>query len=125
MMRPKEKEKIKKRLRLKRRLKKKIRGTPERPRLIVVRGNRNISAQLIDDVKQVTLATVSSTAGSYSKLKDSSSGKLDISKQIGLDIAGAGKKLKINAVVFDRNGYQYHGRIKMVAEGAREGGLRF
>ncbi len=121
----KEKKKLEKQARLKRRLKKKIRGTPKCPRLLVVRANNNISAQLIDDVNQKTLTTIASVAGSYAQLKKSTSGKLEISKQIGLDIASAGKNLKIKTVVFDRNGCQYRGRVKMLAEGAREGGLQF
>ena len=124
-MKNREKVRQKLRERNRRRIRKKISGTPKCPRLVVSRGIRNITAQLVDDVNHRTLGTVSSVAGSYRKIKESSNGKLEVSKQIGLDIAKMAKSLKIKKVVFDRSGFQYHGRVKTVAEGAREGGLVF
>lgn len=123
----KNREKIKQQLRErnKRRIRKKVSGTHERPRLVVSRGNRNITAQIVDDVSNRTLCMVSSVAGAYKVLKESTSGKLEVSKQIGLDVAKLAHKRKIKKVVFDRNGCKYQGRVKMVAEGAREGGLEF
>lgn len=124
-MKNKEKVKQKLRKRKKLRIRSKISGTSKIPRLVVYRGNRNISAQLVDDDNFKTLCAITSIRGSYKKLKDTSSGKMEISKQIGLDIAKLAKDKKISTVVFDRNGFKYHGRVKMVAEGAREGGLKF
>lgn len=124
-MKNREKVKQKLRKRKKLRIRSKISGTSQVPRLVVTRGNRNIAAQLVDDDKSKTLCTVTSISGFYKKLKNTSNGKMEISKQIGLDIAKLAKDKKISSVVFDRNGRKYHGRIKMVAEGAREGGLKF
>ena len=123
----KNREKIKQQMRKrhKHRIRKKIFGTPERPRLVVSRGNRNITAHLVDDVSNRTLCMVSSVAGAYKDIKESTSGKLEVSKQIGLDVAKLAQKHNIIKVVFDRNGCKYQGRAKMVAEGAREGGLEF
>jgi len=124
-MKNKEKETQKRRIRHKMRIRKKVSGTPEQPRLVVYRGNRNIIAQLVDDTQQRTLAAVTSLAHSYDEKKKSTKGKLEVSKQVGIDIAKAAQKLNISKVVFDRNGFKYHGRVKMVAEGAREAGLKF
>lgn len=124
-MKNKEKVQQKLRLRHKMRIRKKISGTLERPRLVVYRGNRNIIAQLVDDTRQRTLATVTSLAHSYNDLKKSTKGKLEVSKQIGIDIAKAAQRLNITKVVFDRNGFKYQGRVKKVADGAREAGLIF
>ena len=123
----KNREKVKQQLRKrhKRRIRKKISGTPERPRLVVSRGNRNITAQLVDDVSNRTLCMVSSVAGSYKAVKESTQGKLEVSKQVGLDVAKLALKRNIKKVVFDRSNCKYQGRVKMVAEGAREGGLEF
>ena len=123
----KNREKVKQQLRERHRrhIRKKISGTRERPRLVVSRSNRNISAQLVDDVHQKTIFTVTSVAGSYKEIKKSTAGKMEVGKQVGLDIARSAKRRKIKKVVFDRNGFKYHGRVKMVAEGAREGGLEF
>jgi len=105
----------KEQLRLKRhrKIRKRLSGTAERPRLVVSRSNRADNAQLIDDVSGKTLAACT-------ELK----GKKDSATTVGKKIAEEAKKLKIDAAVFDRNGYKYHGRIKMVADGAREGGLK-
>jgi len=124
-MQNKEKEKQQNRDRIKRRIRKVVSGTPERPRLVVFRANANISTQLVDDVNHKTLATVTSVAKKYDDIKQKSNGKIEISKKIGLDTAEVARNLNISAVVFDRNGCRYHGRIKAVADGAREGGLKF
>jgi len=107
------------RLRRHRRVRGKVAGTAERPRLVVFRSNRGISAQLIDDAAARTLASASwksvSAAGS----------KTDQASAVGRALADAAKKAGIESCVFDRAGYLYHGRVKALAEGAREGGLQF
>ena len=124
-MKNKQQVKAKVRARIKYRIRNKISGTPERPRLVVFRSNKNMTAQLVDDVNHRTLATVTSISKKYSEYKQSQSGKADLSVQIGQDTAELAVKMKITSVVFDRNGYKYHGRVKGVAEGARKGGLHF
>jgi large subunit ribosomal protein L18 len=100
------------------RVRKKVTGTAERPRLVVFRSLKHISAQLVDDVARRTIATVTST--------DLESGKkTEKSTEVGRRIAAKAKAAGITKVVFDRAGYQYHGRVKAVADGAREGGLEF
>jgi large subunit ribosomal protein L18 len=104
------------------RIRKKINGTATAPRLSVFRSNSDIYAQLIDDATGVTIA------GASSRQKDISAHKvpkIDKSKMVGEAIARKAKDLGIEKVVFDRSGYIYHGRVKAVAEGAREGGLVF
>ncbi len=102
------------------RIRKKVSGTAERPRLAVFRSNKSIYVQLIDDSKGVTLASSSThTEGIESGNKSTQS------KSVGLDIAAKAKSLNIETVVFDRGGNLYHGRIKSLADGAREGGLKF
>ena len=103
---------------------KKITGSTERPRLLVFRSNKTIYGQLIDDTKHKTLLTVS---GLSTDLKNELKGKtkVDQSKIIGQKIAEKAKAIKVKSVVFDRNGYLYHGRVKALADGAREGGLEF
>jgi large subunit ribosomal protein L18 len=104
-----------------RRVRRKIAGTAERPRLVVRRSNRGIEAQLVDDVEGKTLA-----AASHLGLKKSFKGsKLEQAAEVGKLLAAAGTKAGVETVVFDRGGYLYHGRVKALAEGAREGGLRF
>ena len=103
-------------------IRKKMRGTAERPRLSVFRSNKDIYVQLIDDISGVTLAAASSAAG---ELKDEKGNKTDIAKKVGLAIAEKAKASGISTVVFDRGGYLYHGRVKSLAEGAREAGLQF
>ena len=99
----------------------KISGTAERPRLVVHRSNKGISAQLIDDMKGTTLA-----AASWVQLKKSFNGtKTEQASEVGKLLAQKAKTAKIEQVVFDRAGYLYHGRVKALAEGAREGGLKF
>ena len=103
------------------RVRSKIAGTAERPRLDVFRSNSHIYAQLIDDEKGVTLAA----AGSNEKDFGISGGNCEGARKVGKLIAERAKKKKITEVVFDRGGYIYHGRVKELAEGAREGGLIF
>ncbi len=107
-----------------RRVRKKVRGTDERPRLCVFRSNKHIYAQIISDETGVTLASVSSLSkglrGAFKKSKG-----IEAAKQIGLALAKVCKEKNIASVVFDRNGFLFHGRVKAVAEGAKEGGLAF
>ncbi|SRR5579883_67593 len=100
------------------RVRKKLSGTPERPRLVVYRSLKHIYAQLVDDVAQRTLVTVSSHTVGEGK-------KTDKSTAVGRTLAERAKGAGITRVVFDRAGYKYHGRVKAVADGAREGGLEF
>ena len=108
------------RLRRHARVRAKISGTADKPRLCVYRSNKNIEAQLIDDVKGLTL--VSSSTGA---LKSENGGNIQGAKLVGKDIAEKAIALKIKTIVFDRSGYIYHGRIKALAEAAREAGLVF
>ena len=103
------------------RVRSKVSGTAKRPRLDVFRSNCHIYAQLIDDEKGVTLAA----AGSNEKDFGISGGNCEGARKVGKLIAERAKKKKITEVVFDRGGYIYHGRVKELAEGAREGGLKF
>ena len=103
------------------RVRSKISGTPERPRLSVFRSNANIYAQVIDDVNGVTLAS----ASTLDKEFDGAAGNCEAAKQIGKLVAERAKAKGIDTVVFDRSGYIYHGRVAALAEGAREGGLEF
>ena len=104
------------------RIRKKVNGTPERPRLSVFRSNTDIYAQLIDDQNGVTVAAASSKQKDISAQKAPKSEK---SKMVGQAIAKKAIELGLKQVIFDRSGYVYHGRVKAVAEGAREGGLDF
>jgi large subunit ribosomal protein L18 len=109
------------RLRIKSRVRGKIRGTAERPRLSVFRSNKQIYAQIIDDNSGVTLASASSL-----KMADAQSvNKIEQAAKVGQAIAEKAKAAGVESVVFDRNGYLYHGRVKQLAEAAREGGLKF
>ncbi|MCQ2974372.1 MAG: 50S ribosomal protein L18 [Bacteroidales bacterium] len=110
------------RQRIKYRIRKKISGTNERPRLCVYRSNKNIFVQLIDDVKHITLVATSSRV---KDIADQKVTKIEQAKLVGKAIAEKAKAAGFNTVVFDRNGYLYHGRIKSLAEAAREGGLIF
>jgi large subunit ribosomal protein L18 len=108
------------RLKRRRRVRSKVRGSAERPRISVFRSNRGISAQLIDDDSGATIAAVNWTEEALRSL-----GPMEQSKRIGAELARRAKAAGIERVVFDRGGYQYHGRVKALAEGAREGGLQF
>lgn len=103
------------------RIRAKVQGTTQRPRLSVFRSNKHIYAQLIDDVKRETLTGASEVElKSAEKVK-----KADRARELGLLIAKKAAERKVKAVVFDKGSYKYHGRVKAVAEGAREGGLKF
>jgi large subunit ribosomal protein L18 len=106
------------------RIRRKISGTSERPRLTVFRSLSNVYAQLIDDVKGTTLLEASSLSKELVEEIKNSKGKISKSKLVGKLIAKKAVEKGITSAVFDRSGYQYHGRIKAVAEGAREGGLK-
>jgi len=106
------------------RVRKKISGTAERPRLSVSRSIKNVYVQLIDDDKGVSLFGVSSQSPEI-RGKEIEGGKAGIAKAVGQIVAEKAKEKGIKQVVFDRSGYLYHGRVKAVAEGAREGGLSF
>lgn len=101
----------------------KVRGTTERPRLTVYKSNKYMSAQIIDDVKAVTLVSVTEKA--LGKLGELGKDGLGKAKELGKMIAEKAVKMKVKKVVFDKGGYAYHGKIKSIAEGAREGGLEF
>ncbi|HET9870653.1 MAG TPA: 50S ribosomal protein L18 [bacterium] len=106
------------------RIRKTVKGTAVRPRLVVNRGSKNIAAQLIDDTKGVTLAAASSfDANLRSKLKYG--GNLEAAKAVGEQIAKLAKEKGLAQAVFDRGGYAFHGRIKALADAARQGGLQF
>ena len=103
-----------------RRIRGKVEGTAERPRLAVFRSNKGIFAQLVDDESGRTLA-----GASWLALRGFDGSKTEQAREVGKAVAAAAKKAGIDAVVFDRGGYLYHGRVKALAEGAREGGLEF
>ncbi len=112
--------KIQRKIRIKRSIRTKVSGTSTIPRLSVFRSNQSIYVQLIDDLKATTIASVDSN---NSAVKGST--KIEKSKEVGALIAEKAKALGIDSIVFDRNGYKYHGRIQALAEGARENGLKF
>lgn len=103
------------------RVRSKINGIAERPRLNVFRSARHIYAQLIDDVKGVTIASASTLGKDFTGF----GGNKEAAHKVGLAIAQKAKKIGITTVVFDRGGYLYHGRVKELAQGARDGGLEF
>ena len=108
------------RLRRRRRVRAKIRGSAERPRLSVFRSNRGISAQLVDDDRGHTLAAVAWTEADVRGLA-----RMEQAKRVGELLATRAKEAGVENCVFDRGGYRYHGRVKALADGAREAGLRF
>ena len=109
------------RLKRHKRVRGKISGTPERPRLNVFRSETNIYAQVIDDVNGVTLVS----ASSLEKAFEGKGGNIEAARKVGEMVAERAKAKGIENVVFDRGGYVYHGRVQALAEGAREGGLNF
>jgi len=109
------------RLRRHRRVRAKVHGTAERPRLVVFRSNRGIEAQLVDDDTGKTLASASHLALAKSFKGD----KTAQAEAVGKALAAAAEKADVDTCVFDRGGYLYHGRVKALADGAREGGLEF
>ena len=112
---------IKRRTKIRLKLKKTIRGNNVMPRLSVFRSNKNIYAQIIDDVKGDTLVSASSNSKDFGKFEN----KILASLEVGKLIAKKASKKGINIVKFDRGGYLYHGRVKSLADGARQGGLKF
>lgn len=113
-------KKIQRRQRVKRGIRAKLSGTAERPRLTVFRSNKHIYAQLIDDEQGRTLASASSLEKDVADAKP-----IELSRSIGQRLAERARDAGIAAAVFDRNGYRYHGRVRALADGAREGGLQF
>ncbi len=113
-------KKVKRRLRIRYGIRSKISGTAARPRLSVFRSNKEIYAQIIDDEAGHTLAAISSRS-----LKELKGNKVEKAKQVGMEMARISLEKGITEVSFDRSGYLYHGRIKAIADGAREGGLKF
>lgn len=113
--------KVKRRNKIRRRIRKNLRGTAERPRLSVFRSNKEIYAQLVDDIEGKTIAAASSRDESVS----SEGNKSEMAAAVGKAIAEKAKKAGVDKISFDRSGYLYHGRVKSLAEGAREGGLKF
>jgi large subunit ribosomal protein L18 len=107
------------------RVRAKVSGTADRPRLNVFRSSAHIYAQVVDDVKGHTLAAASDLEQSIKEKTGNSATKTERSKLVGLAIAERAKEAGISTVVFDRGGFLYHGRVKAVADGAREGGLEF
>lgn len=111
-----------KKIKRKLRVRKKVSGTGERPRLSVFRSNKYTIGQLIDDITGKTLVSLS--LNEVKKLHDKKT-KTEGASAVGKELAKLAKKAKINEIVFDRNGYKYHGRVKALADGAREEGLQF
>ena len=110
------------RIRIKKRIRKIVSGTPERPRMTVFRSNKQIYVQLVDDLSGKTIVSASSRDKEFEEAKVN---KSEQAKKVGSMIAEKAKAAGITEVVFDRNGYLYHGRVKSLAEAAREGGLKF
>jgi large subunit ribosomal protein L18 len=111
-----------KRLRIKSRIRKVVSGTEARPRLAVFRSNKEIYAQVVDDVTGKTISAASSRDKDISSAKGT---KTEIATLVGKSIAEKAIKAGVETISFDRGGYQYHGRVKSLADGAREGGLKF
>ena len=114
--------KLERRLRIKKRVRKVVSGTAERPRMSVYRSNKEIYVQLVDDKSGKTLVSCSSRDKGVA---DSKLPKIEQAKMVGKALADKATKEGITSVSFDRNGYLYHGRVKAIADGAREGGLNF
>ncbi len=110
------------RFRIKKRIRKVVEGTPDRPRMTVFRSTKSIYVQLIDDLAKKTLLSASSAEKAVKSAKGT---KTEIAKLVGKSIAEKAIQAGISSVVFDRNGYLYHGRVKALADAAREGGLKF
>lgn len=125
MMSDKNVQKVKRAQRRRDRVRGKISGTAQLPRLTVCKSLKNVFVQIIDDEKMVTLAAAASNSKNVSEHIKSDMNKSQVSKKVGEVIAAEAKAKDIETVVFDRNQYQYRGRVKAMAEGAREGGLKF
>ena len=115
-------KKVNRRFKIKKRIRKIVNGTAERPRMTVFKSNKQIYVQLVDDTQGVTLVSASSREKDFDKTKMT---KTEQAAKVGKLIAEKALKAGIETVVFDRNGYLYHGRVKSLAEAAREGGLKF
>ncbi len=102
------------------RVRKRVSGTPDRPRLSVFRSNQHISAQIVDDLNGKTLCSISSTAKDVQKTLEGVEGNVEKSRRVGRMLAEMAKEVGVSKVVFDRGGNRYHGRVKALAEGARE-----
>jgi large subunit ribosomal protein L18 len=113
------------RLRKKHHIKKKVIGTPQRPRLVVYKSLKHIYTQLVDDTSQKTITGLSSLSNDLKDDISKAKNKLEVAGIVGDRIAKKALDLKFDSIVFDRNGYIYHGRVKAVAEAARKGGLKF
>lgn len=116
---------LSRRQKIKYKIRKRVAGNPEKPRLMVFRSTVHIYAQVIDDVNGKTLVSASTTEKEIKAKIEGTKGRIEKSKVVGKAIAERAKAKNIEKVIFDRNGYLYHGRVKAVAEGAREGGLKF
>ncbi|MDO7170727.1 50S ribosomal protein L18 [Mariniflexile sp. AS56] len=114
--------KYERRIRIKNRIRKIVSGTEARPRLTVFRSNKEIYAQVVDDVTGVTISAASSRDKEISSAKAT---KIEVAKLVGKSLAEKALKAGIETIAFDRGGYLYHGRVKSLAEGAREAGLKF
>ncbi len=119
------KSRVKQRMFVKSRVAKKIRGTTERPRLVVYRSLHHMYAQVIDDSQAKTLVAASSLEKTLKEELKGAKGQKEVAKRIGLAVAKKAVQQNIKKVVFDRNGYLYHGVVKSLADGAREAGLEF
>lgn len=120
-----DRSKFKKRDRIKKHIRKKIFGTHERPRLSVYRSLKHLYAQIIDDTKGHTLAFVSTKSKDLQEELSNVKSNIEKAKIVGKHLAKLALEKNITKVVFDRSGYRYHGKVKAIAEGAREGGLQF
>ena len=118
-------EKRKRAERRRRKVRGRVFGTAERPRLTVAKSLKHIFVQIIDDEKMVTLAAAASNSRNVKAVLDGSMTKTEMARKVGQIVAQEAKEKGIEQVVFDRNKYKYHGRVKAVAESAREGGLKF
>jgi len=113
------------RFRKKKHIKKIVFGTSNRPRLVVYKSLKHVYAQLVDDTNQKTITGVSSLSNELKDQISSAKNRVEVAEIVGNGIAKKAKDLKFEHIVFDRNGYIYHGRVKAIAEGARKGGLKF
>ncbi len=118
-------KKVRARLRRKMRIRKRLLGTADRPRLAVFRSARHIYAQVIDDTKGVTISAASSLSPEIKDRLAECKGKVEVAKIVGELVAKRAMEKGVKKVAFDRGGYKYHGRVKALADGARESGLEF
>ena len=121
----KKNEKNNARLRTKKHIRKTVFGTPERPRLVVYKSLKHIYVQLVDDVNQKTITGISSLSKDLHEKIAKAKNRIEVAEIVGNGIAKKALDLKFDRIVFDRNGYIYHGRVKAVAESARKSGIKF